>query len=188
MNLIRHADELIDTPMDYIVWFYGEYNQALSELEKDYPEKLTTVQGIPTDIDSYIDKNRQGLHIYDDLMAESAGNKKLTEIFSRKTQHCNLSWILINQNLFHEGKERRNFYRCCHYLCIFNNNLDRSVPFHVASKVLPRNPRLFLKIFEIAADRPNGYLFIDGRQTTPSSARFRTDLFKGYQRVFIPEV
>ena len=51
---------------------------------------------------------------------------------------------------------------------------------------MPRNIKTFLKIFEKAADSPNGYLFIDGHQTTPPSARLRTDLFQGFQGTFAP--
>ena len=51
---------------------------------------------------------------------------------------------------------------------------------------MPLKKKLFIDIFDSATSKPFGYLFIDGRQTTPPSARFRSDLFdNGVQSVFV---
>ncbi len=97
-----------------------------------------------------------------------------------------VSWIIILQSLFYHGRERLTLYRCAHYLCIFNNPLDHSQIYSIAHKIMPGNQKTFLKIFEKAVSTTNGYLLIDGRAYTPSEARFRTDIFNSYQKVFIP--
>ena len=186
-NLLRNSDNLIDKPYDYIVWFYGEYNSTLKELEKEFGDRLLTVKGLPPNIDDYIDTSKRGCHVYDDLMIQASSSKNITELCAYKTQHCNISWIFLFQNIFHNGKERLNLYRCSHYICLFDNTLDKSQIHHLGQKILPGKHRLFLKIFDKATSVPHGYLFIDGRQTTPKEARFRTDMFQGYQKVFIPE-
>ncbi len=187
LNLLRHADTLIDSPFDNIVWFYGEANKAVDQVKKEHPNNLTAVEGIPDNIEDYIMKDVQNLFVFDDLMLEATNNKALTSIFYKKCQHARVSWIMIVQNIFHHGKERLTFYRCCHYLCLFYNSLDKSQIYSIGQKILPGQQKLFLNIFENAANRSHGYLFIDGHITTPPEARFRTDIFPPYQRVFVIE-
>ena len=185
-TLIRNADRLIDKPFDYIYWFYGEPNKIVQDLERDLKGKLISIHGLPENLDEYINPGQRGLHVYDDLFLQLANSDKISEICAYKTQHSNLSWIILMQNLFHNGKARQTIYRCAHYLCIFNNVLDKSQIYTLAYKLMPGNQKLFLKMFEKAANRPFGYMLIDGHQTTPQEARFRTDIFGNYQKVFIP--
>ena len=188
VELIRNADKLIDRPFDYIVWFYGEPNPLVRQLERELNGKLTSVHGLPDNLEDYITPGQRGLHVYDDLFLELTNSNRINELCAYKTQHSNLSWIILMQNLFHNGKSRQTIYRCAHYLCVFNNALDRSQIYTLAYKLMPGNQKLFLKIFEKAAARPHGYMLIDGRQTTPQEARFRTDIFAGtHQKVFIPQ-
>ena len=188
LSLIKQKYSLIDKPIDYIIWFYGEYNDTIRTIENTFQNEIITVRGLPENLDAYIQPGKYGLHIYDDLMIESVKSSSLTSLISKKCHHCSVSWILILQNLFYEGKERKTILRCSHYLVIFNNPIDKSMPYMLAKKIMPRNQRLFLKIFEMAADRSNGYLFVDGSQKTPPQARLRSDIFEGFQRVYIPSL
>ena len=43
-----------------------------------------------------------------------------------------------------------------------------------------------MEMFERATSKAHGYLFCDGKQDTPESARFRTDLFyRGVQKTYV---
>ena len=187
LNLLRHANELIDSDFDYIYFFYGEPTKTIESIQKEFADKLVTVQGLPSNIEDYIHSSKKGLHIYDDLMFQTSESTELSKLCAYKTQHCNISWIVLFQQLFFGGKERKNIFRCCHYLTLFSHILDRSQVYHLAHRVLPSKQKVFIQIFEKATSKPFGYLFLDGRNTTPPEARFRTDLFEGYQKVFIPE-
>lgn len=188
VNLLKNADKLIDHQFDYIFWFYGERNPLIEQLEREMNGKLRTVHGLPDNIDDYIIEGQVGCHIYDDLFLELSDSNRISELCAYKTQHAQLSWIILMQNIFHSGKARQTIYRCAHYLCIFNNTLDRSQIYSLAYKLMPGNQKLFLKIFEKATlGKPYGYIFVDGRSTSPQDARFRTDIFGSYQKVFIPQ-
>lgn len=64
--------------------------------------------------------------------------------------------------------------------------MDQSIPVYLAQKLMPRNKKIFLEIFDKATNKAHGYLFCDGKQDTPQEARFRTDLFDdGIQKVFV---
>ena len=186
-KLIQNRDRLIDQPISYIVWFYGEETPLTKNLENKYPGLLKTFNGIPESFDPFIKKDQHGLFIFDDLMRETSTKTTITDLFSKKSHHCNISVILITQNLFYEGKERKTFMRSAHYLVIFNNPLDYSMVYSLAKNIFPRSQKVFLNIYEKAANKPNGYIFIDGNQQTIPQARFRTDIFHSFQKVFIPE-
>jgi hypothetical protein len=186
LQLLRHSDRLIDTKFDNIVFFYGQYNSAVEQIKSEHPNIVTVVEGIPDNIDDYIAEKKQNLFIFDDLMQEATSNRTLTSLFYKKCQHQQVSWIMLVQNIFHYGKERLTFYRCAHYLVLFYNSLDKSQIYSIAQKILPGQQKSFIKMYEMSAGlSPHGYLMIYGDVNTPAEARFRTDIFNSYQRVFV---
>ena len=188
VEFLENLDRLVDKPINYIVWFYGQCNRKVEALKAKLGAKLTTVEGLPENFDDYIIPRSNGILVFDDVFLQLMDSNKIKEICAYKTQHANLSWIILMQNLFHNGKSRQTIYRCAHYLCIFNNALERSQVYTLAYKIMPGNQKQFLKIFEKAAERPHGYILIDGHQETPQAARFRTDIFKlTHQKIFIPQ-
>ena len=184
LSLLSNADVLIDKPFDYIVWFYGENNPVLEALRKYYGVKIKLIKGIPESFDELIFPMKRGCFVFDDLMSEASNLKEMTHLFTRRCHHENLSIIFITQNLFHDGRERKNFTRNLTYLVVFNNPLDRSCVYTLANRIMPKGQKIFLKMFDRAVSAPYSYLFIDGHQSTPSEAKFRTDIFNNVQRVY----
>lgn len=186
-QLISHRERLLDHPLDYIICCYGvetKFVQQLRNNNLDIP--ITLINSLPDDFSSYIVPDQRGLIIIDDLMQSVGNSKSVTDLFCNKLQHTNTSVILILQNLFYHGKERTTFVRCTNYLVVYKNPMDYTIPYYLSRKLLPRNTNLFLDIFQNATSRPYGYIFCDGKHTTPDNARFRTDLFNdGIQKVFV---
>jgi hypothetical protein len=189
INLLRNRERIFTHSLDYIYYFYGEYNVTIRILEREFDGQIQPIQGLPERIDNYIhDENgKYGMHVYDDLMQSAANSKEIIELTTTKCRHRNISWVIILQNLFFNGSGRLTLQRNCHYLVLFKNPLDKSMIYHMAAKIMPKNQKVFMDIFNYATSKPNGYLFIDGAQSTPEKARFRTDIFNTYQRVFIPK-
>lgn len=194
LELLKHVDKLIDKPFDYIYWFYGERSSAVEYLERQ--GVVRTVSGLPDDLNEYIHRGAEeettgkpmhGLLIFDDLMQDMSSSEQISNLTTNKCQHQNVSWIALMQNAFHRGKSRLTMLRCCHYMVLFKNPMDQSVAHHLARRIWPSSPETFIRIYEKATQRPNGYLFVDGCQTTPNEARFRTDIFGDQiQKAFVP--
>ena len=184
IDLLKHSDRLIDNEFDYVLYFYGERFPHDKELAK---HNIQFYQGLPESFDSFINPSKRGLAIFDDLMSECGNNKLITEFFTKRSHHENVSIIFITQNLFQEGKERKTFAKNATYLCIFNSPLDQTIAYILARKLMPKNQRCFVDIFVHATSRPHGYLFIDGHQKTPKNAMFRSNIFDSVQHVFIPQ-
>jgi hypothetical protein len=186
-RLLELRWKLIDHEFDYLVWCYGQRTDFIDFLQNQRIGIPTTVvHQLPSSFEDYIQQDKRGLIVLDDLMQTAGESREVTDLFCNKVQHLNISVILMLQNLFYHGKERTTLLRCAHYLVIFKNPLDGSVPMFLAQRVMPMQRKLFLEIFESATQEPYGYLYIDGRQTTPRSARFRTKIFDdGVQHVFV---
>ena len=191
LSLIENADKMLDRKLDYIVWFFGERN-AMENVILD--QRIHRVHGLPDDLDEYIHSTDPrtgrklfGLLIFDDLMNELGKSQQISVLAANKCHHSNVSWIAMLQNPFAAGKHRIDLSRCAHYIVLYKNPLDKTIAQYMANKIMPQNRQAFIKIYEMATARPNGYLFIDGKQETPEIARLRTDIFNpNHQKVFVP--
>jgi GTPase SAR1 family protein len=186
-RLLRNSERLIDPPPDNVVWFFGIKTKQLDALQNlNLPFSIKLVEGLPDSFESYLIPNANNLFIFDDLMQESVNNKTIANLFTRQSHHLNTSVIFVMQDLFYSGTQRKTFLRNAQYLVLFSNPLDSSAIFAVGHKIMPKRTSTFLNIFETATKVPNGYLFVDGHQTTPADARLKTDIFGIYQKVYIP--
>ena len=81
------------------------------------------VKGFPTVLeqDSYLDVNKRNLIVFDDQMIDASKDKRIMNLFTRGSHHCNLSVIYIVQNLFHQGKGSRSISLSSHSSVLFKN-------------------------------------------------------------------
>lgn len=184
-NLLKHEEQLISVRYDYIIVFVGIETPIIKELELHLEGRLRIIKGIPDHVETLINAEKNGLFIFDDLMGSITKQAQISQIFTCFSHHCNLSCIIILQNLFCDGKERTTFMRNSQYLVLFNNPLDQTVPFILSHRIKPSRKSTVVKMmFHVMSTYR--YILIDGKQDTPESARFRSDLFSGlYQRCFV---
>ena len=101
LELLDNMRRILNREIDYIVWFFGEYNNVIRQIEQD--ARIYVVNKIPDNIDGYIRLDGSyGLFVFDDLMRQAAGNSDLVDIATKKCNHANLSWILLMQDLFYK--------------------------------------------------------------------------------------
>ena len=186
LKLLQHSHRLFTKEFDYIYWFYGQRNKSIEWLEANPDLNIIPVAGLPKNIDEYIFPDKNGFHIYDDLMNEASSNTDILDLASRKCHHNSVSWCLIMQNMFHHGRERVTLLRCAHYFILFKNPLDKTMAYNLANKIMPKNQKCFIDIYDEATSKPNSYLFIDGAQGTPENARFKSNITDIVQTVYVP--
>ena len=107
-------------------------------------------QGIPEDIDEpdYLDVSQRNLIVLDDLMAQFGKDKRIADLFTKRSHHRNLSVIYIVQNVFHQGKEMRNISLNAHYIVLFKSPRDRQQISILARQVNPGRVQEFMKSYE----------------------------------------
>jgi len=107
--------------------------------------------------------NAQGetcLIILDDLLTE-VYSEDVCVLFTRSRHHRNISWILITQNLFHQGRNCRDISLNAKYPVLFKNIRDKRQFSYLANQVLPEDSRGLFKAYLDATKRPQGYLLLD---------------------------
>jgi hypothetical protein len=114
-KLIRNARSMIFPPPERIVYHYGEWQDIFC----DYPN-VDFQEGAPDF--SQFDGKKRTLVILDDL--SSATDKNCEDLFTRGSDHRNLSKIYLTQNLFYKSKQNRTMSLNTHYLVLFKNPRD----------------------------------------------------------------
>ena len=86
------------------------------------------VKGIPKafEQDSCFDVNKRNLIVFDEQMIDSSEDNRIVNLFTRGSQHRNLSVIYTScRILFHQGKGSRSISLNGHYLVLFKNTRNK---------------------------------------------------------------
>lgn len=111
--------------------------------------------------------------IYDDLMSDIAGNKALTDVFTKKRHHENVSVIFIVQNLFFQSREMRTISLNCMYFILLKNPRDRSQIMAMGRQIFPMAMDYFMRSVDDAFREPFSHLIIDMTSQCEDSIRLR---------------
>ena len=108
---------MIDPSPERVTWYYGEWQSAYENLDI---LNLRLEEGLPTSFDA----SKRNIVVLDDLMAET--DERVTNVFTKKSHHCNTSVIYLVQNLFPKNKESRTISLNSQYIVVFKNPRDVS--------------------------------------------------------------
>jgi hypothetical protein len=135
------------TPIpDGILWCYGEYQTLYGTVDG-----VDFQQGLP-DLDN-LDSREKHLIILDDLMDET--DQRAASLFTKKSQHRNITVMYIVQNLFHRGKHHRTISLNGHYMVVFKNPRDVSQIMALAHQMYPQRTKYFLEAYTAATAQPH---------------------------------
>jgi len=70
-------------------------------------------------------KTRGGVLVLDDLMEEGGQDKRVLDLFTKDSHHCNITVLNLTQDLFPPGKFCKTINRNAHYIVAFKNPLDQ---------------------------------------------------------------
>lgn len=152
-----------------VTWVYGiwqkryEKNYTSSHCQIIYTSKLP-------------DKVDFDVVVLDDLMTNLGDDKRLSDLFTKKSHHEGISVIFIVQNIFHQGKQMRNVSLNCNYLVLTKNRRDiRQVA--TLGRQLYKNSAWFEDAYKKAVlDRDYSHLMIDLTPTTEERNRVRSSV------------
>lgn len=168
-QFLRERSGLINGRIDEIVYCIPEGQVVDHEIAYN-----RLYEGIP-DVEMFRDLKPR-LVILDDLMREADGS--VVDLFTKGSHHYNLSVIFVTQNIFNQGKGRRDISLNAHYIVCFKNPRDRQQISHLSKQIYPENPKYIQEAYNDATSKPFGYLLFDLRQTTPDIIRYRTSIFQ----------
>jgi len=152
-----------------IVWCYGEKSAVPSRHQ--LPANISFNEGVPEDFGSA--NGEPCLMTLDDLLND-VYSKQVCELFTRGSHH---SFILITQNLFHQGRFRRDISLNAHYIVAFKNVRYKKQFMYLASHVCPEYSLGLYNAYLDATQEPFVYLLFDLTQTTNDGLKFHTNIF-----------
>lgn len=167
-DVLKNQSKMFNVKFHRILWCYSESSS------KPGVDGVDFHRGVPEDIQNSMDTPM--LIVLDDLMSE-AYNSKVSDIFTKKSHHCNISIILVLQNIFHQGAHCRDISLNAKYIILFKNPRDRQQISCLARQIFVENPKELVRVYNEATQIPHGYLVIDLTQDIDDLLRFRTDIF-----------
>ena len=168
---------LIHPPPERILWCFGQWQPLYKDLQKRIPW-IEFVNGIYLNSPQFTNPGKRNLIIFDDLMTEAKCDQRIADLFTKGSHHRNISIVYLTQNVFPQGKACRDIALNTQYLVLFNNPIDRQQVAALARRIYPSTSAMFMKRFEEATTRPNGYLVIDLKSSTWEQDRLQTDIFE----------
>jgi len=134
------------------------------QIHEGLPENFENAQGLPC------------LFILDDLLNE-VFSRAVCDLFTKGSNHRNLSVILITQNYFHQAPHCRDISLNAKYLVAMKNIRDSNLFSDLARQVLPEASASLCEAYREATQSPYGYMILDFAQDTDARLRYRTNVF-----------
>lgn len=155
----------IDKPQLKVWWCHGQDQDLHRE----------SIPGVDvtyfTEFVSDFNDDKPDIIVYDDLMSEISGNKALTDVFTKKRHHENVSVVFIIQNIFFQSKEMRTISLNCMYYILLKNPRDRLQLLALGRQIFPGSMDFFSRSLDDAFREPFSHLVID--MTSQCEDRFR---------------
>jgi hypothetical protein len=170
-QFLKNVGEMVDVPPQRIVWCYAKWQPMYDELINTVKD-IEFVKGLPTEVT--FNPEIPNMLIIDDLMSSASGSDEVANLFTRGSHHDNVSILYLVQNLFPDGKASRTISLNAHYLIVFKNPRDCMQITTLQSQMYGRKSKRLREAYDIATERPHGYLVIDLKQNQDDAVRLRT--------------
>ena len=167
-----------------ISWFYGQWQQCYSNMQKKLGKGIRFVQGLPEYKDDLGDidiKFNQTL-VLDDLMLQAKDSAIVSKLFTQG-RHRNASVILMLQNAFPKRKFNTDISRNAQYMILFKSPADRKQIEIISQRIFPKEQNKFMSIYNKETDKQHGYILVDNTPSTNRDSQIVTDIFSITQKI-----
>ena len=152
--------------------------QAFPNFESVHGIRLIKSMNIDKELLETIDPEKKNLIIIDDNMHNVVNDILISDIFTKLSNHKNITVVLILQNLFPKSKYMRDISTNSTYIVLMSNPRENLQVKTLSSQVDSANSSYLLECYNDAtANKPFSYLFVDFNQSTPPEMRVRTNIF-----------
>jgi hypothetical protein len=179
-KILENVDWCYDKKIQNIYFFYSVHQPLYEILEQKLPN-ITFLNTLPTEelLQPLMNPDVHDLVIVDDFLRESAGSTVIEDLCVRTSHHNSISVILINQNLFYGGRNRRTQNTNSQYTIFLRNPsaLDQVATF--GRQRFPGRSKYFLEACADAMRGQFGYLLVDGHAQSDTRFALRTGILPG---------
>lgn len=181
-KLIQNVDTLINPIPSNIVLSYAEYQPSYESLVTQ--KNLKLIKGLDFDLNN-LDNT---LLIIDDQMNDAMKSPLVQSLFIKGVHHKNLSVMLLNQNLYPQGKHGRDIRLNCHYYIIMKSPTLSSQVSYLGRQIFSNNTTFLSDAYKRATAEPYSYLFINLHPLCKDKLRVRSGILPGENEIiYIPK-
>ena len=141
-------------------------------------------KGWHDDIYDSLTPEQHNILVLDDQMGVASSSKSVSDLFTKRQHHRNLTVIYVVQNMYNQGKSQRTISLNSHYSVVFRNSRDASQFRKMAYKICPCNGHWLVDAFTDATSKPYGYLVLDHNPSTPEDQTVATNILLGEQLIY----
>src|SRR5882757_8314667 len=174
-KLLHFMYELFGFYFDKIIYCSGQY---FPKTDFVHQKKIIKLNKIDSSIFDSINPNQKNLIIFDDNMHSAVNDILISDLFTKKSHHLNISVILLLQNLFPKSKYIRDISMNSTYIVLMSNPRETLQIRTLSSQIDGSNSLFILNCFlDATKNKPFSYLFLDFDQNTADEMRVRTNVF-----------
>ena len=131
--------------------------------------------------EEYIDNlnnSDNNLIIVDDNMHKATNDILISDLFTKKSHHKNITVIILLQNLFPKSKYMRDISISSNYIVLFKNPRE-NMQVKLLGRQIDGDKSNFISncYLDSTKSKPFSYLILDLGQTTPEFLKVRTNVF-----------
>ncbi len=170
-NLITNSKKLFGFEFDTILYCSG---QGFPHIKDKNILKCNSFT------DKYIeslDENDKNLIIIDDNMHNATNDILISDLFTKKSHHKNITVMILLQNLFPKSKYMRDISISSNYIVLFKNPRE-NMQVKLLGRQIDGDKSNFISscYLDATKNKPFSYLMLDLGQTTPEFMKVRTNV------------
>ena len=183
-KIILNAEKIIKPKPVNIVISYSVDQTEYKELQ-NYGVKL--VHGLEFEIEDFL-PHTPSLLIIDDQMDDAITNEKINELFTKGVHHRNVSVIILQQNVFPQGKYGRTIRLNAQYLILMRSPMFLSQVMSLGRQLFPGKPKFLLDAYKKATAEPYSYLVVNLHPLCDDQLRITEGLFSESEKIiYLPK-
>jgi hypothetical protein len=182
--IILNAEKIIKPKPVNIVISYSVDQTEYKELQ-NYGVKL--VHGLEFEIEDFL-PHTPSLLIIDDQMDDAITNEKINELFTKGVHHRNVSVIILQQNVFPQGKYGRTIRLNAQYLILMRSPMFLSQVMSLGRQLFPGKSKFLLDAYKKATAEPYSYLVVNLHPLCDDQLRITEGLFSESEKIiYLPK-
>ena len=172
-NLLDNQLQVFDINFDRII--YCSDGSSLVTTNKNLT--IESYEFYDQNLFNSLDNNQNNCLILDDFMHRASNDVQISELFTKRSHHQNVTIIFLLQNLFPKSKFITDIKRNANYIFLMSNPADEKSIKLFSSYLDPSNPNFIHSAYiDSTKNKPFSYLLIDLHQQQSNEVRIRSNL------------
>ena len=147
-------------------------------IRKQYPG-IEFEKGWRNQILDSLSLEKRNILVWDDQITVASSSSSAADLFTKLSNHNNLTVIYLVQNVYNQRKSQRTISINSNYRLVYRSGRDASQFCTMANQICPNNGKWLVDSFTDASSKPYKFLVLDHHTSTPEDQTVVTNiLFK----------